>query len=205
MWRLDDFDAVLECNALNDLGQLVFSFEFSPGFGGCGDEFEDHKPGGVLRQRPLGSGRPVAHRGEHALDRIGRPQMVPMLGREIVEGQQRVAVFDQAGNRLVAFRALFLDERGNRRLCRRAIRRGPDFAQIGLDRWLQNLRHLVQHVGRFVHSAALVTRRGTDLSRAFQKPSDPSPVANCGATARPRAFRSTSSSCQLCALSRMPT
>ena len=40
---------------------------------------------------------------------------------------------------------------------------------------------------------------------AFQKPSAPSPVASSGAMANPRALRSTSSSRQLCALSRMPT
>src|SRR5512132_4102173 len=42
----------------------------------------------------------VPHRGEHALDRVGRAQVIPVLGREVVEGQQRVSVLDQAGGRL---------------------------------------------------------------------------------------------------------
>ena len=46
---------------------------------------------------------------------------------------------------------------------------------------------------------------GKTSSSAFQKPSAPSPTAISGATASPRALRSTSSSRQLCALSRMPT
>ena len=62
---------------MDDLGQLVFSIEFAPGFGGCGDEFEYHEPGGILRQRALGSDGSVADGGEHALDRVGGPQMLP--------------------------------------------------------------------------------------------------------------------------------
>jgi hypothetical protein len=46
---------------------------------------------------------------------------------------------------------------------------------------------------------------GDTSSSAFQKPRAPSPVANSGAMAKPRAFRSISSSRQLCALSRTPT
>src|SRR3712207_8818222 len=38
------------------------------------DELEDHQPGGVLRQRALGPHRAVPHRGERALDPIGRAQ-----------------------------------------------------------------------------------------------------------------------------------
>jgi hypothetical protein len=58
--RLDHLDAVSESDALDDFGQLVCSVEFAPVFGGCGDEFEDREPGGVLRQRALGSDRSVA-------------------------------------------------------------------------------------------------------------------------------------------------
>ena len=46
---------------------------------------------------------------------------------------------------------------------------------------------------------------GDTSSSAFQKPSAPSPVANSGVMARPRALMSTSNSRQLCALSRRPT
>jgi hypothetical protein len=41
---------------------------------------------------------------------IRRAQMLPMLGREVVEGEQRVAIPDQAFNRLVVFDAPDLDE-----------------------------------------------------------------------------------------------
>ena len=36
-----------------------------------------------------------------AFDDVRRAQMLPMLGREVVEGEQRVAIPDQALNRLV--------------------------------------------------------------------------------------------------------
>ena len=39
--------------------------------------------------------------GEHALDRIGRAQMVPVLGGEVVEDQQRVTILGEAGDRFL--------------------------------------------------------------------------------------------------------
>jgi hypothetical protein len=50
------------------------------------------------------------HRGERAFDDVRRAQMLPVLGREVVEGEQRVAILDQALDRLVVFDASGLDE-----------------------------------------------------------------------------------------------
>src|ERR1019366_8254346 len=51
----------------------------------------------------------------------------------------------------------------------------------------------------------LMSRGGEDLVKRFKKPSAPSPTAISGAIFSPRLFASTSSSRQLCALSRTPT
>jgi hypothetical protein len=41
--HFDDLDAVLEFDASDDFRQLVFTFQSSPGFDGCVDEFEHHE------------------------------------------------------------------------------------------------------------------------------------------------------------------
>src|SRR3954454_8913704 len=56
-----------------------------------------------------------------------------------------------------------------------------------------------------VQAADLIQEYEAKIAAASQKPSEPSPVASSGAIVRPRAFKSTSSSRQLWALSRMPT
>ena len=52
----------------------------------------------------------MAYRGERAFDDVRRAQMLPVLGREVVEGEQRVAILDQALDRLVVFDAPGFDE-----------------------------------------------------------------------------------------------
>jgi hypothetical protein len=52
--------------------------------------------------------------------------MVPVLGGKVVEGQQRVTVLDQAGNRLLVLGGILLGEGGDRRLGRGAVGRLPD-------------------------------------------------------------------------------
>ena len=47
---------------------------------------------------------------ERRLDRIGRAQMLPMLGRKVVERQQLVAILEQALDRLGIFRVIGRDE-----------------------------------------------------------------------------------------------
>ena len=47
--------------------------------------------------------------------------MVPVLGREVVEGQQRIAILDQAGHRLGIFGAILVSERRYCRFGRRTV------------------------------------------------------------------------------------
>ena len=52
-----------------------------------------------MREAPLGPDRAVSDRSEDAFDRVGRAQMHPVLGGEVVEGQQVVLILGQAGDR----------------------------------------------------------------------------------------------------------
>ena len=48
----------------------------------------------------------MKHGGERAFDDIGRAQMFPVLGREVVEGEQCIVILDQALDPLVVFDTL---------------------------------------------------------------------------------------------------
>jgi hypothetical protein len=66
----------------------------------------------------------MPHRREHALDRIRCPQMIPVPGGEVEEGEQRIAILRQAGDRLLVLGAVFVGEHIDRRLgCRGSARR----------------------------------------------------------------------------------
>jgi len=121
--RFDDLDAILEFDASDDLRQLVFALQAPPGFGGRGDELEDHELGGPGRQRSLRPHGSMTHSGEHALDRVRCAQVIPVLGGKIEEGEQGLAVLRQAGDRLVVFGAVFVGEDVDRGLGCRTCRR----------------------------------------------------------------------------------
>src|SRR5215468_3707229 len=89
--------------------------------------------------------------------------MLPVLGREVVEAQQRVAILDQALDCLVVFDAPGLDEgvEGGKRIL---LGLGhPDFLQRALGFRLLAVWQFVEDIGSFVHPAALATRLGPDL------------------------------------------
>src|SRR5262245_8997890 len=125
--------------------------------------------------------------------------MLPVLGREVVEGEQRLAILDQALDRLLVFDTPGLDEGIERRERILLGLRHPDLLQRALGFRL------------FSTLAVLCTQQrwprvcGHTSSIACQKPSAPSATASSGATASPRRFRSSSSSFQDCALSRTPS
>jgi hypothetical protein len=64
---------------------------------------------------------PVPHGGEHALNGVGRAQVIPMLSRKVVEGQQCVAIIDQAFDRPTVFGAVFLGKDVDRRFGGRPV------------------------------------------------------------------------------------
>ena len=52
----------------------------------------------------------MAHGGEGAFDEICGPQVLPVLGREIVEREQRLAILLKTFGSLVVFDLVALDE-----------------------------------------------------------------------------------------------
>ena len=77
--------------------------------------------------------------------------MLPVLGREIVEGEQRLPILDQALDRLVVFDAPGLDE-GIERRERILLGLGhPDLLQCSLGLKLLALRQLVEDIGGHAH------------------------------------------------------
>jgi hypothetical protein len=101
--RSDDLDSVGEPYTEDQLRQPVVAIEAPPApLGGLG-EFEDHGERGLVGETSLGAHRAVADRRERAFDDVGRSQMLPMLGGEVVEGEQRLTILDQALLRVISF------------------------------------------------------------------------------------------------------
>src|SRR6266404_3114986 len=117
----------------------------------------------VLFETSLGTHGAVAHRGERAFNDVRGAQMLPVLGREVVEAEQRVAILDQALDCLVVFDAPGLDE-GVEGCKRILLGLGhPDFLQRALVFRLLAVRQLVEDIGGRVHPAALAARLGPYL------------------------------------------
>ena len=64
------------------------------------DELEGHGQAGRSRPRSLGHLGPKPHGGEGGLDGVGGPQVDPVLGREVEEGQEGDCVVDDLGHGL---------------------------------------------------------------------------------------------------------
>ena len=129
-----------------------------------GDTFEDHGHRRLARQAALGPVGAQTNRGERALDGVGRAYMLPVLGGEVVERQQDVAVPGQAGRGLVVLRPVGFQEEVEGAL---GILPGfghPDVLQAPLGFLLQTLGQLVQDVARLVNPAALLAGAWVDLA-----------------------------------------
>src|SRR3954453_23898823 len=93
-----------------------------------------------------------------------------MLGREVVEGQQGLAMLAQALDCPGVLRPIFLSEDVDRGLRRRAGLSAVDLAQVGLHSGLDGAGDLVQHVGSLVHPTALMASAGIDLLEGLPEP-----------------------------------
>ena len=111
--------------------------------------------------------------GEDAFDGVAGAQMIPVLGGEVVEGENRLAVFGQAGHCFLVFGAVFLGERVHRGLRGGAGRRLPDLAQIGLHCRLHGFRELVQHIRGVVDPTPLMSRAREDSVERLPEPHGP--------------------------------
>jgi len=71
----------------NQFWQLVVAVEASPSFLRGFDKLEDHGERGAVRQAALRPDRAVARGCERAFDGVRGPQVLPVLGGEVVESQ----------------------------------------------------------------------------------------------------------------------
>ena len=89
--------------------------------------------------------------------------MVPVLGGEVEESEQRFPVLGQTGDRLVVLGGVFVGEHIDRRLGRRAGRRAINLAKVDLHVELDGEGDFVQHVGGLVNPTPLVPGARKDL------------------------------------------
>ena len=85
--RSSDVDSVGEFYAEDDFRQLVVTIGATPAFLGGLGELEDHRERSLIRKTSLRAHGAVTHGGERAFDDVGRAQVFPVLGRELVKGQ----------------------------------------------------------------------------------------------------------------------
>src|SRR5215831_1936491 len=76
--------------------------------------------------------------------------MIPVLGGEVEEGEQRFPVLREAGNGLIILGVVFVSEHIDRYLGRRAGWRAVDLAKVDLHVDLDREGDLVQYVGGLV-------------------------------------------------------
>ena len=125
----------------------------------------------VRRRGPAEAARgldgPQAHGCAGAFYGSGRAQVLPVLGREVVEGEQPRAVLGQAGRGLVVLGAVGLQEEVERLLGPILGLGHPDVLPVPLGLGLEGLGQLVQHVAGLVQPAALFARRAVALAQGL--------------------------------------
>merc|ERR1712078_469773 len=102
---IDRGDAVGEFDTFDDAGQLVPAVQLAPGLRSRADQSEHHEPGGLLRERALGPDGAMPDGREHALYRVRGSHMLPLLGGEVIESEQRLGVLGQTGDAARVFGA----------------------------------------------------------------------------------------------------
>jgi hypothetical protein len=83
----DDLDPVVECHTENEFWQRVMAIDTASALLRSLEQFEDHRERRPVGQAPLRSDVAATHGSEGASNGIGRPQVLPVLGPEIVERQ----------------------------------------------------------------------------------------------------------------------
>ena len=171
-WR--DFNSVLEFDTLDDFRQLVLTLQSSPSFRRKITSLKTMRRAVSCDNAPfMRTVRCLTVANTLSMGFV-RAQVVPVIGGEVEERQQRRMIFDQAFDRLVGFGAYF-----SARMSRSP---SPLLLDPAPARLRAGLCALVENVQRLVRPAALVARgrRQGAPSRAFQKPSAPSPTATSG-------------------------
>ena len=92
---------------------------------------------------------------------------LPMLGGEVIESQQRIAVLVQAFRRLLVFHLIVLDESIKRSLGVSLGLGRPNLLQGAFGLRLLVLRQLGEHVGGLMHPTALLAAGRPDFADSF--------------------------------------
>ena len=146
-----DWLSIFEFDTLDDLAEPVGAVQAAPmSFGGF-DQLEDHGECGVARQAAPGLVGPQPNRRECALDRVGAADMLPVLGRDVVEGKQGIAILGETGAGLSVFRSILGKEAIEGLVGTDSVFSVIDLMKIALGLFLHRLRQIVQNVGRLVH------------------------------------------------------
>src|SRR5436190_20824036 len=89
--------------------------------------------------------------------------MIPVLGREVEEGEQSFPVLRQAGDRLVVLSTVFVGEHVDRHIGCRAGRCAVNLTKVRLHVELDREGDPVQYIGGLVNPTPLVSGARKDL------------------------------------------
>ena len=126
---------------------------------------EDHRERRLPREAAAHFASPKPYRRESRLDGIRRPDVPPVLGWEVVEGQELLPVLSKTLGRLRILRLIDFDEEAESLLGLSLRRSQVDLVQMLLGLRLLRLRQFVQHVGRLMHPASLLAYLAVDLAQ----------------------------------------
>jgi len=118
----------------------------------------------ALEPGSLGDLGAVPDGGEGGLDRIGRPQMHPVLGRVVVEREQLLEIVGDLRGSLGELRAIPVLEGLGRRAGVVLVFGVPDLGQRLLRARMGRLRQRGQDIGDFVKPPPLLLRLGEHLA-----------------------------------------
>src|SRR5260370_37617648 len=122
----------------------------------------------------------MPHSRERALDRICRSEVLPVLGRKVIEGEQWVAIFAEALDSLLVLDAIAFDEAIECSLGVLPGLRHPDVLQCTLGLACRLFGNLFKTFAVLCTQQRCACVFGHTSSIAFQKPSAPSATASCG-------------------------
>src|SRR5204863_6222228 len=89
--------------------------------------------------------------------------MIPVLGGEVEEGEQRFPILGKAGDRLLVLGTVFIGEHVDRRLRSRAGRRAINLPKVCLHVDLDREGDFVEHIGGLVNPTPLMPGAGKYL------------------------------------------
>ena len=115
----------------------------------------------------------MANGSEGALDRVCGSDVLSVLGREVVEGQEDITVFCQPSNGLVEFHAVGGHEIIKSCVSIHACLCVPNVVQMALCFGLNRFWHRVQHIAGLVEPTALFFRGAINLAQCNPKPRAP--------------------------------